>query len=142
MLGPPKDASQEGAAHREAAGNGDLGAVQHHGVRKPPAPQRRADPTDRQRRIQHDERGPVGASEGFDGVDESWRWKQDLLLRADDRHGRSCIEAFGVGVGRGEDDSFAHWEPPPQLPEVRLDPSDLGREVVGDEQMRHVGEGL
>ena len=57
---------------------------------------------------------------------------------ADAASGLLPIEGRGVGVGAGrEHRERLGVEAPPQLPEVGLDPSHLGREVVGHQQVGH-----
>ena len=60
------------------------------------------------------------------------------VLRRDAQEQRPRgVELRRARVRRREHVRRRRWEPPPQLVEVRLDPADLGREVVRHEQRRH-----
>ena len=47
------------------------------------------------------------------------------------------VEGRGTAVRAGQHGERLGRQPPPPLPQQRLDPADLRREVVGDEQMLH-----
>ena len=47
------------------------------------------------------------------------------------------VEGGGATVGRRENGELFWGQPAEQLVEVRLDPAELGREIVGDEQAAH-----
>ena len=53
------------------------------------------------------------------------------------RNGWAASKASAALVRRGEHGGALGGEPAPQLPQVRLDAAELGREVVGDEQVLH-----
>ena len=63
--------------------------------------------------------------------------QQHALAVALDAERLLGVPRRGVGVRRGEHGDVVGRQPPPQLPEVRLDPADLRREVVRDEQVPH-----
>ena len=118
----------------QAAGHGDLGAVEHDAVRAAQRAGRaaRAAAPGRARRARRRSRRPGGRC---GGAGRAW-------AAAPARATRTTGTAGGVppaapSYGRGEHGDVVGRQPPPQLPEVRLDAADLGREVVGDEEVLH-----
>ena len=123
---------------REPAGHGDLGAVQHEVVRQL---QRRTDQAERHRRVEHDQVGTEVAGEVVDLAHHPRVRQQKRFTGALDAERLVGVERRGIGVrARQHREPVARKAPPP-LPEQRLDAADLGREVVRDEQVLHVGEG-
>ena len=53
------------------------------------------------------------------------------------RNGCSASNCRGAGVRAREHGEAIGRQPPPPLPQQRLDPADLGREVVRDEEVLH-----
>ena len=131
---PPQHGRQERAADGEAGGHGQLGPVDDHGVGDPEAG---PEHPEGQGRVEDDE---VGTGRGRRPADPAGRRRGGQQHRQRgplDGERLVTVEGVGVGVGRGEDADALRRQPPPQLPEVGLDASRLGREVVGDQQRGH-----
>ena len=109
--------------------------MQHDAVA---AAQRGADEAERAgpgraRRRRRRPRRPAGRS---GGAGAAWAAAPARGVRTT-RNGWRGVALGRAVVRRGEHDELVGRQPPPQLPQVRLDAADLGREVVGDEQVPH-----
>ena len=58
------------------------------------------------------------------------------------RNGWSASQAAAPACGVVSTVTLVGGQPPPQLPQVGLDPAELGREVVGDQQVPHDGSSV
>jgi hypothetical protein len=121
-------------AERQTARHGDLGAVQHDVVRQA---QRRSDHAQRHRRVEHHQVGADLLRQRVDPLDHPRVRQQDRLAGAFDVERLCGVELGGALVGAGEHGEGVGWQPTPPLPQQRLDAADLGREVVGDEEVLH-----
>ena len=100
----------------------------------------RAEEPERERRVEQDQVDPVlidapahGAASTRGGEEEDGLGHP---LDVDPPPGLLGVEGCGTVVRRcGEDHVGGGVEPLPQLPQVTLDTADLGREVVGDEEV-------
>ena len=72
-----------------------------------------------------------------DAAHQRRRREQHRLARPHDAERLRGVERGGAGLRRGEHRRFLRREPAPQLVEIRLDPTDLRREVVRREQRGH-----
>jgi hypothetical protein len=86
-------------------------------------------------RVEQDQLGADVVGQGVDAPAEAGPGQEELLGRPVDPVGLLGVPLGGTGPRGGEDGDVLGREPAPQLPEVRLDPAELGREVVGDEQV-------
>ena len=128
-------AREQPAGHRQPPGHGDLGAVEDDGV----AARARRGPTS--------PTGNAGSSTIADAPTSSASASMRVAAAARcgsrtpagplDPERLGGVEVAGVRRGRREHGDPLGRQPPPQLPQVRLDAADLGREVVGDEEVRH-----
>ena len=100
----------------------------------------RPEQAERERGVEQDEVDLVLLDRGAHGGQRVGRREEEDLaghaLNADAPLGLRGVEGGGPVVGgRGEDHEGGRVEPAPQVPEVVLDAADLGREVVGDEEV-------
>ena len=133
-LGPAEDPAQQEVGAGKASGNRDLGPVQDHAVG---TSQVGAQEADREGRVQDHELGADLVGQRVDAAGEEGLREQHRVPAAHHPEGLVGVELGGPVVGRGEDGERLCGQPPPQLPEVGLDPAELGREVVGDEEVLH-----
>ena len=124
-----------GSSPGSRPGHGDLGAVEHDGVRVPEARARPGRPAARDRAPRAS--APISSASASirrtsDGVGRS-----TFCFVRTTRNAWSASHAASPVVGRGEHGERRRIEAAPQLPEHGLDPAELGREVVGDEQVGH-----
>ena len=118
----------------ESARHGDLGTMDDHAVRPFES---RPQPAERQCRIEQHEVGTDLVGETIDAPHQRVGRQQPAGAVALDPDGLAAIELCGSRMRGGEDRGRLGRQSPPQLPEVRLDATELGREVVGDEQVLH-----
>ena len=100
-------------------------------------PQRWADEPERDGGIEHDQFGADLGAQVVDAADHDRVRQEDGLGRALDAERLLGVEPLGAAVGAREDGEAVGRQAPPPLPEHRLDPADLRREVVRDEQVLH-----
>ena len=129
-----QDAGQEPAGRRQPAGHGDLGAMKDDGIRQAEAG---PDQPERQRRVEHDERGAGVGGFLADPPDERRRREQHGVRCAVHGEGLGSVPSAAGLLPGGQNGDVARRQSTPQLPQVGLDPADLGREVVGDEEVAH-----
>ena len=86
---------QHGPSDRQPAGHGDLRAVQDHPVR---VPQRRANQSDRQCRVEQDEIGAYLVGERVDAPRDPRLGQQHRLARAHDAERLLAIEIVGAAM--------------------------------------------
>ena len=134
VAGPTQHDAERLLRPRQAAGNGDLGAVQHDVVGQG---ERRSDEPERNGRVEHDEVGTEVGGQLVDAAHHQRVRQQHLLGHALDAVRLLGVECRGPAVRAGEHGERLRWQPPPPLPQQRLDPADLRREVVRDEQVFH-----
>ena len=123
---PERGGAGQPARHR------DLGTVRDHDVRSSAQP--RADQPEREHRIDEDHVGPYLAGQRVGPARHRARRPQHGALHALDAEGEAGVELRRVRVRCGEHRRLLGRQPLPELRQVRLDPADLGREVVGDEE--------
>jgi hypothetical protein len=133
-LGPTQRVGQCLLGERQPAGHRDLGAVQYEPVRQL---QRRADQSERHGRVEDHEVGPDILGQVVDLLDHPRMREQHWLTRALDAVGLAGIEFGRARVRAGEHGERFGRQATPPFPQQRLDAADLGREVVGDQQVLH-----
>ena len=136
VAGPSQHGAERLARARQAAGHGDLGAVQHDVVGPG---ERRADEPERHGRVEHDEVGTEVGGELVDAPHHQRVRQQHRLGHALDAVRLLGVERVGTAVRAGEHGERLRRQPTPPLPQQRLDPPDLRREVVRDQQVLHAG---
>ena len=134
VAGPPQHAGERLAAAREAARDRHLGAMHYDVVRQP---QRWADEPERDSRIEDDQIRAELCTQVVDAAHHDGVRQEDGFPRAFDAERLLVVEPLGASVGAGEHGEAVGRQSPPPLPEHRLDPADLRREVVRDEEVLH-----
>ena len=118
----------------EPPGHRDLGAVQHEVVGKL---QRRPDQAERDGGVDDDEVGAEVLGQFVDLMDHPRVREQHGLAGPFDAVGLAGVELGRARIRAGEHGERLGRQPAPPLPQQRLDPADLRRKVVGDEQVLH-----
>ena len=130
---PPQDPSQRATYGGQPGGQRDLGSVHDNCVRKRQAA---GEQPERERRIEHHQLGSGLGGRRLDAAQERRRGEQHApgtphreLLRG--------VELFRTWVRGRQDRGAPCGQTTPELPQVVLDAAELGRKVVGDEQVLH-----
>ena len=132
VRGLTKHAAQEAVRPGQASRHADLGAVNHDGVgHGEPA----AHVSKREGGVENRERGAGAGNDGVDARRNGAHREQHLLVSALDAERLGGVEGGVARVGGREDRKAIGRQPAPQLPQVGLDAAQLGREVVGDENV-------
>ena len=119
----------------EPSGDRDLGAVQDHAI---PVGEPWPDHSEWDCRIEQDERRPAFGGQAIDSFHQPRIWEEDRLGSTLDVESLTEVERDRPLVRRGVDVGVLGRQSLPELEQIVLDPSDLGREVVRDEQVRGV----
>ena len=121
-------------AGRNATRHRDLGTMQHNVVRQL---ERRANKANRKRRVEHHKIGADLAGHVVNASHHERVRQEHRLAHTIDAKRLLRVEGRGVFVGGGEHCKGIGRKPPPPLPQQRLNATDLGWEVVGDQQVFH-----
>ena len=134
MPRPSQHVAQRLLGAGDASRDSDLGTVQHDVVGQL---QRRPDEAQRDGGVEYDQVCADFAGELVDAPDHPGVRQQHRLAGPLDPVGLGAVEPRRAGVRARQHGEAIRWEPPPPLPQQRLDPADLRWEVVRDEEVLH-----